>query len=242
MTRPSPASPTSERLEGREDQRGAPLSRNRSRTHRVRIDRRNARTSLGHAASRRGGVGRAPDDRPSATRFSGRVTGCAVRRSKIQGDGVFARKPFHMGEVVLEVDVSDTVKDCAKLTLAQEVYIDVFIAADGTERTTWMKTPEKLVNHSWDPNIVVQTDIVTGIRRMVALREIHIGDENTWDYALNIWQKWIGPVRCNCRARTCRRMIQGNFFTLPDESRRKLIPRLDEPFKRRFAKELSSMS
>ena len=68
-----------------------------------------------------------------------------------------------------------------------------------------------------------------------------MGDELTWDYALNIWEEWIGPLPCHCGAENCRRIIRGNYFTLPREIQRRYLPLLDEPFKKRFAKEIRSL-
>jgi SET domain-containing protein len=164
----------------------------------------------------------------------------SVGESKIHGQGVFARKTFSKGDLVLEIDDSDPVLDRGALTPEQEIFIDVFIAADGTQKTTWMKSPERFINHSCEPNTYVQTDMTGGVRRTLALKNIRAGDELTWDYALNIWEEWVGPVPCNCGAERCRRMIRGNFFTLPREVQRRYLPLLDEPFKKRFAREIHS--
>jgi uncharacterized protein len=165
----------------------------------------------------------------------------SVRGSKIHGQGVFAKRAFLRGDMVLEIDDSDPVLDRAKLTPEQEIFIDVFVALDGTQKTTWMKSPERFINHSCDPNSYVRTDMRSGVRRTWALKNIGSGDELTWDYALNIWEEWIGPVPCHCGAKDCRTTIQGNYFTLPREIQRKHLPLLDEPFKRRFAQEIRSL-
>ena len=81
-----------------------------------------------------------------------------------------------------------------------------------------------------------------GVRRAWALKSIRIGDELTWDYALNIWEEWIGPVPCNCGSENCRRVIRGNYFTLPREIQRRYLSLLDEPFKKRFTKEIQSLN
>jgi len=165
----------------------------------------------------------------------------SVGESKIHGQGVFAQKAFLKGEVVLAIDDSDAVVDRGKLTPEQEIFIDVFVAVDGKQKTTWMKSPERFINHSCEPNTYVRTDMRSGVRRVWALKNIGKGDELTWDYALNIWEEWIGPVPCNCGAEDCRRVIRGNYFTLPREFQRRYLPFLDEPFKRRFRKEIQSL-
>jgi uncharacterized protein len=165
----------------------------------------------------------------------------SVGGSKIHGRGVFAEKAFLGGDLVLEIDDSDPVVDRGQLTPEQEIFIDVFVAFDGRVRATWMKPPERFINHSCEPNTYVRTDMSSGVRRTWALNRIRRGDELTWDYALNIWEEWIGPVSCHCGAGNCRRLIQGNYFTLPREIQRRYLPLLDEPFRRRFAKEIRSI-
>jgi uncharacterized protein len=169
------------------------------------------------------------------------VSGVSVRESKIHGQGVVAERAFLQGDLVLEIDDSDPVLDRASLTPEEEIFIDVFVTIDGEPKTTWMKSPEKFINHSCEPNAYVRTDLASGVRRTWAWKDIRRGDELTWDYALNIWEEWVGPVPCNCGAEHCRRIIQGNYFTLPRETQRKYLPFLDEPFKKRFMKEIRSL-
>ncbi|MCI4330955.1 MAG: SET domain-containing protein-lysine N-methyltransferase [Thermoplasmata archaeon] len=166
----------------------------------------------------------------------------SVRESRIHGQGVIARKGFLKGEPILAIDDSDPVVDRSKLTPEQEIFIDVFVASDGTQKTTWMKSPERFINHSCEPNAYVVTDMRSGVRRTRALRDIRVGEELTWDYALNIWAEWIGPVPCHCGAEKCRRVIQGNYFTLPREIQRRYLPLLDGPFKKRFRNEIQSLN
>ena len=164
-----------------------------------------------------------------------------VRGSKIHGRGVFAKRSFRKGDLLLDIDDSHPVLDRGKLTPEQEVFIDVFVTVDGKEKVTWMKSPEKFINHSCDPNTYVRTDTRSGVRGVWARKNIRRGEELTWDYALNIWEEWIGPVPCHCGAESCRRIIQGNFFTLPRKMQRGYLPLLVGPFKRRFRKEIQSL-
>jgi uncharacterized protein len=169
------------------------------------------------------------------------MTVVSVRESRIQGRGVFAESTIRVGEVILEIDDSDPVLDRTKLTVEQEIFIDIFVAADGTQKITWMKSPERFINHSCDPNSFVQTDMTSGTRRVLARREIPRGDELTWDYALNILEAWVAPVPCKCGAGDCRSVIQGTYFDLSRENQRKYLPIVDEPFKRRFAARIQSL-
>ena len=73
------------------------------------------------------------------------------------------------------------------------------------------------------------------------MKNIRKGDELTWDYAINIWEEWVAPVPCNCDAENCRKLVRGNYFTLPREVQQRYLPLLDEPFKKRFASEIRSL-
>lgn len=151
-------------------------------------------------------------------------------------------KAFLKGDLLLEIDDSDPVLDRGRLTPEQEIFIDVFVTVDGTQKVTWMKAPEKFINHSCDPNAFVRTDLTSGVRRAFALKDIQRDEELTWDYALNIWQEWVAPVPCNCGTARCRLIIRGNYFTLPREVQQRYLPLLDEPFRKRFAGEIRSLN
>ena len=57
-------------------------------------------------------------------------------------------------------------------------------------------------NHSCDPNIGVQGQIV-----FVAMREIEAGEELTHDWATTDDDTY--EMECRCRARNCRQVITG---------------------------------
>lgn len=162
-----------------------------------------------------------------------------ARASKIHGTGVFATRNFKKGELVLTIDDSDPVPNRSQLTPEQAIHIDVFIGKDGKEKVTFMKSPEKYINASCDPNVCSRTDMKSGVRIAYALKDIRKGEEVTWDYALNSWEEWDIPVECNCGSPNCRRVIHGNFFTLPRDVQLRYIPLLDQPFKERFGKEIA---
>jgi len=161
-----------------------------------------------------------------------------VRESKLHGIGVFAGREFAKREVVLEIDDSDLVPDRSKVTAEQEIHLDVFVGIDGKEKFTFMKSPEKYINTSCDPNVYSKTDMTSGIRRAYALKDIRKGEEITWDYAINSWEEWKVPAICNCGSVNCRRMIRGNYFSLPRDVQLRYLPLLDEPFRRRYEREI----
>jgi hypothetical protein len=161
-----------------------------------------------------------------------------VRASRIHGTGVFASRDFGRGDVILAIDDSDPVPDRSRLTPEQSIHIDVFICRDGKDRVAFMKSPERYINTSCDPNVYSRTDMKSGIRYAYALKDIRRGEEVTWDYAINSSEEWETPVECNCGSSNCRKIIRGDFFTLPREVQLKYIPLLNHPFKERFKKEI----
>ncbi len=155
--------------------------------------------------------------------------------SRIHGRGVFAVRDSKAGEVVVTLDDSHPVISRKELTPEQSKYeIDVFIDKGGHERVVFAGTPERYINHSCDPNLYVKTDVSSGIRTAYAVREIHHGEELGWDYMVNAWEEWEIPMECRCGSNNCRKILHGNFFTLPDEVQRRWVDFLDEPFKIKF--------
>ena len=78
-----------------------------------------------------------------------------------------------------------------------------------------MQPPERFINHRCDPNTFIRT--IAGDRYVVALREIHPGDEITYDYCINgdgdtAWD-------CSCKSPECRKRHLSGFFHLPWMSR-----------------------
>ncbi len=169
--------------------------------------------------------------------------GVILRHSRIHGKGIFALRHFGEGDMVLEIDDSHPVRDRSKLTSDQSKYeIDVFIDKEGKEKVVFAPSPERYINHSCDPNLFVKTDMRSGIRRAYAFRDISEGEEITWDYFVNAWEAWEVPLECNCGSSNCRKILGGNFFTLPNDIQHKWIPILDEPFKKKFADQLGKSS
>ena len=74
-----------------------------------------------------------------------------------------------------------------------------------------MQAPERFINHRCEPNTFIRT--ISGDRYVVALREIHPGDEITYDYCINgdgdtAWD-------CSCKSPKCRKRHHSALFTCP---------------------------
>ena len=125
--------------------------------------------------------------------------------SGIHGRGLFARKAIDRDEIVI-------VKGGYVLTLPQrddvslalgpsEIQIteDLFIGpTTRAEREGGMMH----LNHSCDPNLGLQGQIV-----FVAMREIAVGEELNIDYAMTDDEPY--EMVCECGADTCRQVITG---------------------------------
>ena len=119
----------------------------------------------------------------------------AVKKSKIQGKGVFAGRDFRKGETVMRWCTSIVLieRDAKKIPLKKRKYLvrsnGVYILA---------QSPEKYLNHSCMPNTMEKNHCD------IALRNIWEGEELTTDYSRD------GPhlkMKCVCKSINCKRVI-----------------------------------
>ncbi len=69
------------------------------------------------------------------------------------------------------------------------------------------------LNHSCEPNVGFAGNIV-----LIAMRDIIAGEELTTDYAL--FDDYDGTMDCHCDTPSCRRVIGGRDWLLPELQRR----------------------
>lgn len=136
----------------------------------------------------------------------------AVRESSIQGRGLFAAEPIGKGEIVCikggSIFNRRTLQEVTKTLGPAETQIaeDFFIGPlNEQEREGSMI----FSNHSCEPNIGVQGQIV-----FVALRDIEAGEELTHDWATTDYDNY--EMECKCRAKTCRKVITGQDWRRKD--------------------------
>ncbi len=120
-----------------------------------------------------------------------------VKKSEIEGKGVFAIREFKKGEVVLNWDDSPilTSEHAEKVPEEDKKYIYY----DGDKRVL-VKPPARFVNHSCDPNTFIRN--FCGI----AKRNIRKGEEITENYS-----KENNPdfrLECNCGSKNCKGIIK----------------------------------
>lgn len=141
-----------------------------------------------------------------------------VKKSSIQGKGVFADKPIAAGSFIASMkgkiktieEIKGAYRDGTEregdpLQISEEQYID-------------LDEPYVYLNHSCDPN--------AGIRKetdLVAIKYIQEGEEIVFDYSTTLWdgewgdeftEDWTAP--CSCKSKKCRKIID-QFTTLPEE-------------------------
>ncbi len=157
-----------------------------------------------------------------------------VKSSSIQGLGVYANQALDAGNVILEIDDSHIVTDESLLTEQQQQF-DCDYLANG--KIILMQEPEKFINHSCEPTSYAKT--FDGVRQVLAIKNIRVGEEITFDYAINGDNE--GTFICSCDAPNCRKVYNGNFFKLPIETQHKYLPYLDDWFVAEHVKEVEQL-
>ncbi len=140
----------------------------------------------------------------------------AVRPSRIVGRGLFADAPIAEGEIVCvkgghlvtraEFANLKGVANEAELQIAA----DLFLTPASTAEFEGLMM---FLNHSCDPNVGIQGQIV-----FVAMRPIAAGEELTLDYATI--ERPAGPMPCRCGTGSCRRLIASQDWRRPELQRK----------------------
>jgi hypothetical protein len=159
-----------------------------------------------------------PDQRreTSVSRLSYISRKAKVKKSPIHGNGLFAVEPINKGEVVcikggyvFDRRTLNKLKDSvgpAEIQIADDLYI-------GTVRRGENAGGMIFSNHSCDPNIGVQGQIV-----FVAMRHIAGGEELTHDWAMTDDDDY--ELKCNCASGKCRGIITGKDWMRKDLQRK----------------------
>lgn len=135
---------------------------------------------------------------------------CHVARSGIDGRGVFAGESFRSGEIVAVWGGKVyTAEECARLGQAVPHMLTHTISLCegyylGSENLFEMDDSE-LFNHSCEPNLGVQGQVI-----VVARRDISQGEELTFDY--DTTETEADPFLCHCGSRLCRGSVDGSAW------------------------------
>jgi SET domain-containing protein len=135
-----------------------------------------------------------------------------VKESAIHGRGLFARAPIAAGEIVAikggyVLERQEWSRLARELGPAEIQIADEFVIAPG--RSDERDGAMLYTNHSCDPNIAIQGQIV-----LVAMREISAGEELTHDWATTDDGDYA--MACRCGSLRCRRTITGKDWMRKD--------------------------
>ena len=142
-----------------------------------------------------------------------------IRKSRISGDGVFAREPIKNGEVVCIVGgVVMTDSEFASFQVSHLLYS--FVQIDENlylvEDLEITRSADASMNHSCDSSVWMDDEVT-----LVARRDIECGEEVTVDYALFTTQSnWMLDNRCRCGSAHCRRVVTGDDWRRKDVQER----------------------
>ncbi|MEI6498905.1 MAG: SET domain-containing protein-lysine N-methyltransferase [bacterium] len=119
-----------------------------------------------------------------------------IKKSPIEGMGVFAARDFKKGETILKWDTSETLTEEQVKDLSDSDKKYVYLI-DGIYRV--QQVPARYVNHSCDPNTTVINF------SDVAIKDIKKNDEITSDCASS---KVEEAIICKCGSSNCRGIIK----------------------------------
>ena len=134
---------------------------------------------------------------------------CYVKSSPQHGKGVFAREAIVAGERVMFI--SGTLLQRAQVDFDDyhlQVGEDTYIGPSGNA--------DDYVNHSCAPNCGFQNGLA-----LVAIRDIAVDEELTWDYSTAIDEEGFDGFPCSCGSANCRKRVM-SFRDLPADDQLRL--------------------
>lgn len=137
-----------------------------------------------------------------------------IRPSPMQGNGMFATRPIHEGEVVVIIGgrVMSNVQFRAFITTVPR-YNAIQIGEDA--HLVDISTAPGGMNHSCDANLWLRDEVT-----VIARREIMAGEELTQDYVIYTTSPdWVMSP-CRCGSSLCRHTVTGNDWQRRDVQER----------------------
>lgn len=132
-----------------------------------------------------------------------------VRRSSIQGVGVFAVVPISRGDLIREYNLVREITEAHPIDPSRGEALE-HCTYPG-DRVFLVGPPDRYFNHSCDPNAYKR--FRGAAIELLARRDVPAGSEITHDYLINTHggSSWT----CRCGAARCRGTMPGSFFDLP---------------------------
>lgn len=149
-----------------------------------------------------------------------------IKKSKIAGNGVFSNKEIKSGQTIyfLEGELCTLDEVIRRVNEGKEEPSDPLEVDD--EEYLDLDEISRTFNHSCEPNSYIK-----GKNELIALRDITVGEEITYDYSTTMndnEEKIVSAGRdlwtceCNCGSKNCRGIID-QFKTLSEEMQKYYI-------------------
>lgn len=120
-----------------------------------------------------------------------------IKKTANRGKGIFALRNIKKGEVVLKrtgkILCVNSIKNIPKHI--QDHWFPI-----GKKKYLLSNSPAKYLNHSCNPNAGIKNN-----KNLVAMCDIHKGEEITYDYSMVGVDDWT--MKCRCGEPNCRKVI-----------------------------------
>lgn len=133
-----------------------------------------------------------------------------VKETPLRGMGIFALRDIRKGEII-SAFTGPRIKIERLEEFPPEVVDHLFNV--GVDEYLVAREPEVRTNHSCDPNAGIVDDVC-----LIAMRDIRMDEEITFDYSVIIDDDWV--LECRCGSPLCRKII-GKYRDLPPEIKEK---------------------
>lgn len=133
-----------------------------------------------------------------------------VKETPLKGMGIFALRDIRKGEII-SAFTGPRIKIERLEEFPPEVVDHLFNV--GVDEYLVAREPEVRTNHSCDPNAGIVDDVC-----LIAMRDIRMDEEITFDYSVIIDDDWV--LECRCGSPLCRKII-GKYRDLPPEIKEK---------------------
>ncbi len=133
--------------------------------------------------------------------------GYELRGTSQKGEGIYATKAFKVGDIVMVGVIKEFLP--ANHSHASQIAEHTHVLHDGLISK---------VNHCCEPNCGIKVN-ATGAHDFVAMKDISVNEEATFDYAMRNYSIDHFPEMCMCGAEGCRGKITG-WKDLPSERKK----------------------
>jgi hypothetical protein len=123
--------------------------------------------------------------------------GVELRGTPQKGEGLFATKSFKLGDIVMVGVIKEVLSK--NHSHASQIGEHTHVLHDGLISK---------MNHCCEPNCGIRVN-ATGAHDFVAMMDIDINEETTFDYAMRNFNIDHFPKKCLCGAKNCRGQVTG---------------------------------